>query len=66
MTRQQEALVHSLEDTTQPHGAKEHEEGTSDWTGTVPKQNTLGQCYEGSALKSNIDPIQATSLRPKQ
>ena len=40
------------------------EERTSDWTGTVPKQNTLGQCYKGSALKSNTDPIQATSLRP--
>lgn len=30
-------------------GANEREEGTSDWTGTVPKQNTWGQCYEGSA-----------------
>lgn len=66
MTRRQEAILQSLEDTTQPHGARGHEERTSDWTGTVPKQNTLGQCYEGSALKSNSDPIQATSLRPKE
>lgn len=65
-TGQQEALLQSLEDTTQPHGAKEHEERTSDWTGTVPKQNTLGQCYVGSARKSKRDPIRATSLRPKQ
>lgn len=66
VTRRQEAILQSLEDTTQPHGARGHEERTSDWTGTVPKQNTLGQCYEGSALKSNSDPIQATSLRPKE
>lgn len=66
VTVQQEALLQSLEDTIQPHGAKEHEERTSDWTGTVPKQNTLGQCYAGSARKSNRDPIRATSLRPKQ
>lgn len=28
----------SLEDTTQPHGAREHEERTGDWTGTVPNR----------------------------
>lgn len=66
VTGWQEALLPSLEDTTQPRGARGREERTSDWTGTVPKQNTLGQCYEGSALKSHRDPIRATSLRPKQ
>lgn len=26
----------------------------------------MGQCYEGPSLKSNMDPIRATSLRPKE
>lgn len=65
VTRWREALERSSEDTTHLMGQRTRG-GTSDWTGTVPEQNSLGQCYEGAAPQAGAGPIQATSLRPKQ
>lgn len=50
VTWQKEALLQSLGDTTQPHGAREHEERTSDWTGTVPNR-TPGPVLYGTCTQ---------------
>lgn len=65
VTWQKEALLQSLGDTTQPHGAREHEERTSDWTGTVPNR-TPGPVLCGTCTQVYYRSHQATSLRPKQ